>query len=78
MVQAKKIFLKLLLMIPILGMVVIVNIFVDPAHLYIKNRTFTEGVATLLASGHNVGNVVNSDKRLIQKFFIAKEKNCQR
>jgi len=72
--QTKKIFKKIALFLPILGLMVAVNAIVDPAHLYLKSKSYEEGIARILASGHNVANVHNFDHRLVQKYRIAKEK----
>jgi hypothetical protein len=60
-----------LVLVPYGILVVSVNYFVDPANLYAGDR-YVDGVASIMAAGHNVDNVSNYDERLLQKAVVSK------
>lgn len=64
----KKIFLKIMLLVPVLVLLVSINYFIDPAHIF--DPRFEEGIARHLLDGMNVTNVYNYDERLLQKYYI--------
>jgi len=72
-----RLFLKLLLFLPIVVLIVGANYFVDPANLYHskvpharEGETTEQTFARYLSSGYNVANVETLDERLLQKYFI--------
>ncbi len=69
----KKLFLKLLIFLPIVLMIVGFNYFVDPAHLFSKGK-YEYGIAKLLNEKNNVANISNYDERMLQKYILEFEK----
>ncbi len=61
---------KILQLAPIVIVLIGVNYFVDPSHLFSKGR-YEAGLAQLLRSGYNVANVSNYNERLVQKYYIS-------
>ncbi len=62
---------KLSLLAPIFLFVILINYFVDPAHILCKtDRSYEEGMAALLLKGLNVADASNYDERLLQEFYI--------
>jgi hypothetical protein len=59
---------KLLLLLPIAGLVIGLNYKVDPAHLF--QTSYEKGIASLLSQGKNIANVDNYDDRIVQKLYI--------
>lgn len=64
----KKFLLKTIFLLPIPVLLVSINYFIDPAHIF--SSRFEEGVARHLLNGMNVTNVYNYDERLLQKHYI--------
>lgn len=66
----KRIFIVFILIVGVLlGGAATVSYIEDPGGEFTKN-IYEEGVAHILLSGHNVGNVENYDERLLQKDLI--------
>jgi hypothetical protein len=61
--------LKIALLTPLIGFVMVLNYRMDPAHLF-QGDKYEMGIADLLLAGHNVANVSNYNDRLVQKFYI--------
>jgi hypothetical protein len=70
----KKLLLRLSSFIPVLVIVVMVNYFADPAHVF-DNGAYEKKLAEYLANGQNVANVSDYNERLFQKFHVEKIEN---
>jgi hypothetical protein len=66
----------LLIFSPLIIVVMFTNYFVDPGGLFKVSRE--EGIAKIFAKGLNVANASNYDERLLQKHYIAADKNPKR
>lgn len=64
----KKFFIKTIFLAPVPVLLVALNYFIDPAHIF--DSRFEEGIAKHLLNGMNVTNVYNYDERLLQKYYI--------
>lgn len=64
----RNLFLKLILLSPILLGLVATNYSVDPAHLF-SDDNYVQGIAQILLSGKNVGNLKNYDQGLLQEYY---------
>jgi len=58
-----------ILSLPVLIVLISINIYVDPANLYTKEK-YEKGIVELLCDSFNVTNVYNYDERLLQKHLI--------
>ena len=67
--QFLKFLKKIIYFLPIFFVMIGVNYIVDPAKLF-KNNNYYQNLAAILHSGQNIGNLVNYDERLVQKFYI--------
>jgi len=66
--ELRKFSLKLILLIPVFGLVIGLNYQVDPANLF--RDSYERGIADLLLEGRNIANCTNNDDRLVQKLYI--------
>ncbi|MEA9356615.1 hypothetical protein SHI21_10385 [Bacteriovorax sp. PP10] len=64
-----KLTIKILAFTPLLLLIVLANLYIDPANIY-RKKSYEDGMGKLLASGQNVGNFGDCDERLVQKYFI--------
>lgn len=65
----KKIFFKIILLLPIPALIIAVNFTFDPAHLF-KKGGYEQELATYLLQGKNAANITNYDVRLFEKDYI--------
>ncbi len=70
----KKFLRKILMFVPIIFVIIVVNVIVDPAHIY--KKSYEEEAAKLLLSGQNVVGMTNYDERIFQEEFIRNEPIC--
>lgn len=63
-----KLFFKILAFSPLLLIIILGNLYIDPANIY-RKKSYEDGMGKILASGHNVGNFSDCDERLVQKYF---------
>lgn len=69
----KLLLFKLLGFVPIIGLLIGVNYFVDPANLY---KHIEKGIADILLSGKNAANVGDRDERLVVKYYAQQVKDA--
>ena len=60
--------ISLVMLLPVLLLLAVTNIIIDPANLY--HPDYERNVVKYLLKGKNVSNVSNYDERLLQKLFI--------
>jgi hypothetical protein len=66
----RRLTLKLLILFVPIGLPIIaINYFVDPANIF-SGEEYIEGIANIMAKGHNVDNIANYDERLLQEQMI--------
>jgi hypothetical protein len=65
-----KLTIKLLLFLPIIGTLVGLNYYCDPANLF-QSYDYERGIAAILLEGKNVANVKNFDERALQRLYIS-------
>lgn len=65
----KKLFKKIIFLLPIPIFMVAINFLFDPAHLYTMGA-YEKGIANYLLEGKNVANVTNHDTYLLQKYYV--------
>lgn len=65
----KKVFKKLLLFLPILAIIISVNFYLDPAHLF-DGGSYEKGLANFLLEGKNVATSPNFDLYILQNYYI--------
>ncbi|MFH1282336.1 MAG: hypothetical protein ABII27_01575 [bacterium] len=70
----KLFFKKISIFLPLPIIIIAVNYFVDPAHLF-QNGNYEKGIAELLLGNKYVANTSNCDERLLQKYYIRGLKN---
>lgn len=59
--------------LPLVISVLLINYFVDPGGVF-KGREYEESIAQSLANGSNVANITNCEERLLQLYFLEKDK----
>lgn len=70
----KHFLINLIKFLPIVFIIAVTNIVVDPANIYTKK--YEKEMAELLLSGKNIAGLKNYDERLLQKELIQKENIC--
>ncbi len=65
----KQLAMKILLLIPIVIAMVIINLIVDPAHLFDSN-SYAEKMVYIMQSGNSVAGASNYDDRILQKKYV--------
>jgi hypothetical protein len=64
----KKFIIKLSFLVPVFGLLLLVNYFGDAAHIFDSN--YEKTMAEIVSNGHNVTNIENYDERLFQAELI--------
>lgn len=65
---------KIILFAPIILVIAVFNVIVDPANVYIKE--YVTEIAELMLSGENVAGINNCDERTLQEEIIERESIC--
>lgn len=68
--HAMKLVKKLLLFLPLFGVVILCNKVIDPANLF-RGENYYREIAGILLRGKNVANLTDYNERLLQKYYIA-------
>lgn len=66
----KKLANKLLLFLPLLGIILFINLLADPANIF-KRESFEKNLAKILISGQNIEGVQDFNERNFQKQYIS-------
>lgn len=69
MKEVTRLLKKLFFLLPIVGIMVGFNYFIDPANLF-KSTSYYEEIARVLLNGKNIARLSNFDERLVKKYYI--------